>query len=92
MNGEKDKIYEQLQAMYELMQQLGDTQEVENAIFEYEDCVSEEIMHSGAKNMLIFYEMNTYTAYKMPRFWRGILFIARISARTTVHCRNDGIA
>lgn len=42
MNGEKDKTYEQLHAMYEMMQQLGDTEEVENAIFEYEDCVSEE--------------------------------------------------
>ncbi len=39
---EAEELYERLQAFYEIMQQGGDTQDVENAIFEYEDCVTEE--------------------------------------------------
>lgn len=42
MNNEATALYERLQAMYEFMQNAIDTQEVENAIFEYEDCVTEE--------------------------------------------------
>lgn len=39
---EAEEVYERLQSMYELMRQDCDTAELENAIFEYEDCVSEE--------------------------------------------------
>ena len=39
---EAQDLYNQLQAMYELMQREGYTEDVENAIFEYEDCVTEE--------------------------------------------------
>lgn len=37
-----DETYARLQEMYELMQQLGLSEEIENAIFDYEDCVSDE--------------------------------------------------
>lgn len=39
---EAEELYNRLQAMYELMAQGGDTEDIENAIFEYEDCVSED--------------------------------------------------
>ena len=42
MNKEAEALYEQLQTMYEMMQQAFDTQEIESAIFEYEDCGSDE--------------------------------------------------
>ncbi len=42
MNSEVEALYRQLQTMYEHMQQTGLSEDVENAIFEYEDCVSEE--------------------------------------------------
>lgn len=39
---EADELYAQLQGMYEYMQEGGVTEDIENAIFAYEDCVSEE--------------------------------------------------
>ncbi|HBB42054.1 MAG TPA: hypothetical protein DCZ74_00895 [Treponema sp.] len=42
-NKEKaEQVYQRLQSMYEIMQQTGGTDDVENAIFEFEDCVSED--------------------------------------------------
>ena len=41
-NKEKaEQVYQRLQSMYEIMQQTGGTDDVENAIFEFEDCVNE---------------------------------------------------
>ena len=45
MESEREKaeqVYERLHTMYELMSQTGGTADVERAIFEFEDCVSEE--------------------------------------------------
>ena len=42
LNEEVKALYERLQSMYEYMQQTIDTKDVETAIFEYEDCVSNE--------------------------------------------------
>ena len=42
MKEEAEKVYERLQSMYELMSQTGGTEDIENAIFEFENCVSEE--------------------------------------------------
>ena len=42
MNSEAAALYERLQTMYEVMQQIGGTEDVENAIFDYEDCVTDE--------------------------------------------------
>ena len=37
-----EQVYERLQTMYELMQQTGGTEDVEHAIFDFEDCASED--------------------------------------------------
>ncbi|MBQ5400381.1 MAG: hypothetical protein IIU15_04075 [Treponema sp.] len=42
MDSEAEEVYKRLQVMYEIMQQSGDCQDLENAIFEYEDCVTPE--------------------------------------------------
>ena len=42
MSAESDELYARLQTMYEMMHEYGETQDLENAIFEYEDCVTEE--------------------------------------------------
>ncbi len=42
MKEEAEKVYERLQSMYELMQQTGGTEDIENAIFDFENCVTEE--------------------------------------------------
>ena len=42
MIAEAEEVYAHLQEMYELMSQTGFTEDVEAAIFEYEDCVSDE--------------------------------------------------
>lgn len=42
MNEEATAVYQRLQEMYEIMSQMGGTEDIENAIFEYEDCVSDD--------------------------------------------------
>ncbi len=45
MESEREKaeqVYERLHTMYELMSQTGGTEDVEKAIFDFEDCVSDE--------------------------------------------------
>ena len=42
MNSEAAALYGRLQEMYELMSQIGGTEDIEEAIFAYEDCVSDE--------------------------------------------------
>ena len=39
---EAEAVYQRLQEMYELMSQMGGTEDVEQAIFEYEDCCTDE--------------------------------------------------
>ncbi len=46
---EADDLYAQLQKMYEFMQESGATEDIEKAIFEYEDCVSEDEYSSWLK-------------------------------------------
>ncbi len=41
MKEEAEKVYERLQSMYELMSQTGGTDDIENAIFDFENCVTE---------------------------------------------------
>ncbi|MBQ1833142.1 MAG: hypothetical protein II114_05130 [Treponema sp.] len=42
MDADVEELYKRLQVMYEHMQQTGLTEDVENAIFDYEDCVTDE--------------------------------------------------
>ncbi len=39
---EAEAVYQRLQEMYELMSQMGGTEDVEQAIFDYEDCNTDE--------------------------------------------------
>ena len=39
---ETEELYKRLQEMYELMSHTGFSEDVEQAIFSYEDCVTEE--------------------------------------------------
>ncbi len=54
MRSEIENLYKQLQTMYEMMQQGFDTQDVESAIFEYEDCVSDEDYEAWYKKYSYF--------------------------------------
>ena len=42
MDKETEELYKRLQEMYELMSHTGFSEDVEQAIFSYEDCVTEE--------------------------------------------------
>lgn len=42
MNSKADELYVKLQEMYEFMKETGDTQDIEAAIFDYEDCTTDE--------------------------------------------------
>ncbi len=42
VNQEAEDLYQRLQSMFEFMNQAIDTQEIENAIFEYEDCATDD--------------------------------------------------
>jgi hypothetical protein len=53
-NEEAESLYERLKSMYEIMQQTGGTEDVESAIFEYEDCVSEEDYANWLKKYSFF--------------------------------------
>jgi len=49
-----EQVYERLQTMYELMQQTGGTEDVERAIFDFEDCSCEEDYASWLKKYEFF--------------------------------------
>ena len=42
MNQETEELYQRLQEMYELMNHTGFSEDVEQAIFAYEDCVTDD--------------------------------------------------
>ena len=51
---EAEEVYERLQSMYELMQQTGGTDDIENAIFDFENCVTEADYEEWLKKYSFF--------------------------------------
>ncbi len=46
---EAEAVYQRLQEMYEIMSQTGGTEDIEQAIFEYEDCATDDDYASWLK-------------------------------------------